>query len=644
VIRWSLFLALSAGAVAYSYWLYLRVELPVRWARRLALVRAAALVVLVALLLDFRLPIAAASGAGQRWVLLDASLSMGAEEPGSTSAWEAAAARARSLDREGWTVVTFGGGTQLGETEGDATPTELESLLAPALTRAVEAGVGRVRVLSDMRFEDAVAVRSALQSLPLDVQFERFGEELANAGVSRLDVPDLPRAEGSVAAEVEIHGGIPGDSLTVEVLEEGVAVTERRVAAPSAGLRSRVSIDLPTPSTTGRLRYTARVVMQGDAFPSDDEAVAYANVGSEESALVVLSVRPDWEPRYLLPVLEEVTGLPGLGYIRAGPDRYVPMGRAVDRGSPVDSATVRRSAEEAALLVLHGLTGTSEAWVRALVDRPGPEVVLVDDRSAAELVGIATGGVQDGEWYVSSDVPTSPIAGSLVGTVFQGLPPVTSVLLPNDPTRVRGSLFIQLRGAGPLEAALHLEEEPNGRRAVLLASGFWRWAARDDGREAYRHLWSGVAGWLLGGEAVAGAQPRPTQWVVPRGQPVGWTSPADEVERHVVVTSGDSVVTAVDTRGRGSFEMGVLPPGEYAYHVQDAAGDSLASGRFDVASSTEEMTPVPMDTDEAAEAVEAGGARDDEPGVPLRTEPWPYLLVIGLLCGEWIGRRRIGLR
>jgi hypothetical protein len=38
------------------------------------------------------------------------------------------------------------------------------------------------------------------------------------------------------------------------------------------------------------------------------------------------------------------------------------------------------------------------------------------------------------------------------------------------------------------------------------------------------------------------------------------------------------------------------------------------------------------------------GTRDEEPGAPLRTEPWPYLLLIGLLCGEWIGRRRSGLR
>ena len=43
---------------------------------------------------------------------------------------------------------------------------------------------------------------------------------------------------------------------------------------------------------------------------------------------------------------------------------------------------------------------------------------------------------------------------------------------------------------------------------------------------------------------------------------------------------------------------------------------------------------------QGAEGIE----REEEPGSPLRTEPWPYLLVIGLLCGEWIGRRRSGLR
>jgi len=29
---------------------------------------------------------------------------------------------------------------------------------------------------------------------------------------------------------------------------------------------------------------------------------------------------------------------------------------------------------------------------------------------------------------------------------------------------------------------------------------------------------------------------------------------------------------------------------------------------------------------------------------PLRAWPFPYLLILGALCAEWIGRRRAGLR
>jgi len=644
MVRWSLFFALAVGAVTYAFWLYLRVELRVRGSRLLAVLRAVSLVVILALLFDFRLPSLWGSTARSEWVLLDASLSMIAANPEGESAWEAAEERAQELEREGWTVVAFGANAESQDEYEVGQPTAASTLLAPVLDRAVESGVGRIRVLSDLRFQDPVAVSAALASLPLEVEFERFGEGVSNAGVSRLEVPDLARAEGSVTAEIEVHGGNPGDSITVIISEEDSEVAEVRVVAPSPGLRSRVPVELPTPSETGRVRYEARVAFEPDGFSSDDTAVSYASVGYEEEALVLISLHADWEPRFLLPVMEEVTGLPGLGYLRVGPDRFVPMGRAVERGTPVDSASVGRAASSAAVLVLHGLGSSADEWAQNLAVRPGRNVLLVVDAEGAELAGVPSGDPRDGEWYVSQEIPASPIAGSLVGVEVQGLPPLTDVLLPTDPTQVRGSLLAQLRGAGPLEAALHLDDRAEGRVAVALSSGFWRWAARQSGQEAYRRLWSGVAGWLLAGQAVANTDIRPIQWTVERNQPVIWSVPDGSIEHHIIISSVDSIVADTIVMGNGLVSTGVLPPGQYSYRVEHDLEELSVEGRFDVAASTLEMVTAP-EQPRAGSSQSTSGSGSEESGTsPLRTKPWPYLLVITLLCAEWVGRRRSGLR
>jgi len=646
VIRWSILLALAAGLVAYSFWLYLRLEIAVPAARWLAAARATALVLVLLLLFDVRLPNGGAGGGAQDWVLLDASLSMAAAVPdGGTSAWQGAEARARDLEREGWRVVTFGDAAAPGELEGQAGPEALRSLLAPALARAAEAGVRRVRVLSDFRLEDAVAVRSALAALPLEVELEAFGADVANAGISEFDVPDVARPSEPVTAEVEIHVASVVDSVSVRVFEEGALAAETRVPAPAPGLKARVALELPPARAEGRVRYTAAVSVPLDAFPSDDGAVAYANIGHQEGAVVVISLVPDWEPRYLLPLLEDVTGLPGVGYLRAGPNRFVPLGRAPDRGPPVDSTVVRRAAGDATLLVLHGVTGDVDPWARSLAAGAGRRVVFAADADGAALAGIPSGEPRAGEWYISGEIPMSPIAGSLAGVSVQGLPPLSDVLLPTDPARVRGALLLQLRGAGPPEAALQLDERPGGRVAVALASGFWRWAARESGRDVYRRLWSGVAGWLLAGEGASPLEPRPTGWVVPRGEPVQWSAPADDVPRRVRVSRVDAPDAAVVDAALvpGALSSGVLPPGAYAYRVEGAGGELLASGRFDVAENTAEMAPLSA-VPGADEGVSSAVTSDEIPGSPLRTRAWPYLLVIGLLCAEWIGRRRSGLR
>src|SRR5690606_33874393 len=146
-----------------------------------------------------------------------------------------------------------------------------------------------------------------------------------------------------------------------------------------------------------------------------DTAVAYAAVGHEEGALVLVSLEPDWEPRYLLPVLEEATGLPAVGYARLGPDAFMVMGAAPERGAPVDSASVGRAVADAAVLVLHGIGSDTDVWGRSLAGRAGRSLVFPADPEGAALAGVPSGAPRPGEWYATAELPSSPIAGALAG-------------------------------------------------------------------------------------------------------------------------------------------------------------------------------------------------------------------------------------
>ena len=355
-----------------------------------------------------------------------------------------------------------------------------------------------------------------------------------------------------------------------------------------------------------------------------------------------MSLAPDWEPRFLLPVLQEVTGLPALGFLRAGPNRFVQAGRAIDRGGPVDSTAVRRAVTDAVLVVVHGLGDDLDPWARALVTRPGRKVLMARDASGADLAGVTAAAARAGEWYASADIPPSPIAGSLSGVELQGLPPLTDVLITAEPAAL-APLLLQLRGAGSPEAALYLGDRPSGRVAIALASGFWRWASRERGREPYRRLWSGVVGWLLADQVVSAAEP-PSRGVGrrPRGSGgVEYTCGQRRVAHRRSLVGLDG--RRHRRRGGGTLATGVLEPGAYTYVVESSTGDTRGAGRFDVAEATEEMLPVaeppPRPVRRAAVVgVDGGGGR------PFRTLQWPYLLVITLLCIEWVSRRRSGLR
>ena len=640
------FLFLAGILATYAFWVYLRVELTVPAARSLAVVRASILSLVLLLLFDPRLPFEATGAAPTPWVLLDASMSMTVEGLEGSSPAEVAAERAAELETEGWEVFRVGNGNLVRQVNETQRASEgLISELAPSLQLAAESGAKEVRVLSDLRFTDPVAIQSVLEVIPVAVQFEDLSLVARNSGIARFSVSDVLYPEDSPAAEIEIFGGNSGDSVIVEIFEEKREVAQVRVLAPGPGLRATGTVRLPPAGERGHLRYTARIADEeqvDDAFPSDDEAVTYAGIGYPAGALVLVAAVPDWEPRYLLPVLEKVTGLPSIGYLRAGPDRFVRLGSASDRGIPADSSTVKRAATEAALLVLHGLGVDADPWIAEIAEGQGQRLVLPLDSEGTRAVGLETGDPISGEWYASPDVPTSPIAGALAGVNLQGLPPLSGAMVPSTPLLLP-PLQIQLRGAGSPESAVGLIARQGGRVAVALASQFWRWAARENGHEPYRRIWSGIVDWLLAGEEVIAAEPRPMVWVTSRGQKIAWSLGGDSSSVHLEVWSGTEGVTDTTLGGGGEAMTGELDPGLYTYTLVSESGDTVGAGRFDVSGVSLEMLPVAKMPELSRGSLSSPGNAEDS-GRPLRTYPWVYLLIMVLLCSEWIVRRRTALR
>ena len=673
-LPWLAFVILVAGAGGFATWIYVRRELPIPGRRLLGTIRASVLVLVLLLLWDPRLPGGPRTGgADGSWVLLDVSASMSAPAvaggapvggaPVAGANWVAARERAQELAEAGAQVLLFGETPRVVSSDSLDTllPLASASRLAPALARAAEAGATDITVLSDLRLDDPVEAELSIGRFPFGVQIEGSEAPVRNAGVARFELP--PRAESGTPLSVGIalfsEGTEPGDTIRVEVWEEERLVASAGVQVVEPGLLATATIRLPPPGDTGWVRYRLLASLPGDRFEADDAKSAFTEVDPSEGGLVLLSLQPDWEPRFLLPVLSQVTGLDSDGFLSLSGGRYLRLGSGSQVGPPVDEAEVREALSGADFVVLHGVGAGAPDWVRTTLAEAPRAIVFASDPAGALASGVEAGATLDGEWYPMPDLPPSPLAASLSGADLTGLPPLTSILPRRTPETLPGPIPLQRQGTGPAEAGLVLDENRGRRRAVVLASGFWRWAFREGSdREAYRRLWAGVAGWLLASAPQDGATPvRPEKRVWSSHEPMRWRAPG-LIGMNVSFTlsltnsaggapAGDSVVldTTVVVDGAGWVQTRALPVAEYSYRITRPEEDgSIGSGRVESEAHSLELLRRPVNISPTeADAAEGGPIRGSF-GPPLRTHPVPYILILVLLSAEWIGRRRGGLR
>jgi len=644
--RWLLFVGLGLLVVAYTAWNYRRRELPVDGLRALVGIRALVFLGLILLLFNPRLPWGAAADAGA-WRLIDVSLSMNAA---NGDPWN----RVSNGVASGRTVA-------FGEQPRTIDPLTLSQLVAdqdasqllPALRVAAQGGAQNVVVASDLRVSDLGQALAEAARLGIDVGFEDAGEDVVNAGLGEILFPEVAESDGfDVSVAVFGEGLRSGSTVGVEIYEEDTRVAATTVAAPaSADGPVRATVQVPGPTQPGpRIRYRVRVVAQGDQFEEDDERIAYLFSEGEEGGLVFVSWAPDFESRFLLPVLEAATGLRPTLLLRVGNDRFLEGGREGVTGRALTEEEVQRRLERAELPVLHGVGGVRPGWLDAWMASARRLLVFPGASGALDPLQVAASGPLQGQWAVDPVLPASPLAGELAGLRMEALPPLASSFTIEPVSGSFAPLQVRRDGRGRTEPALLVAERGNRRWAAALTSGYYTWMLRGGRAEdAYRRLWSSVGGWLVtGGPIATGDQVQPAQRVFERGQLVTWRAPglAGDTLQLRVQEAGTTVLdTTIVVDGDEHTASGVLPPGAYQYEVRTQQEEgALAEGRFDVERYSGDLRFPRQDPERVGASVGAADRVRILGQRRMRTSSVPYLLLVGLLLAEWMARRRKGLR
>jgi hypothetical protein len=642
--------AAAAVSMAFAGWWYMKREEPVQGRVPAAILRGAALFLILAGAL---LPVLGGTEGreGGLALLVDRSVSMRLPvSPGDSSRMRAAAHRAGEIAAE--LVLAFGGAVSevgvegLSRLEADGKRSRLTS----ALDAARLAGADSVVVITDGELDDREEARLTAERLELGLRELRVASPVSRLGIRDVAAPLRVRAGDTARVAVEIvAGGELRDTLAVrhsfevQLSGPGGPMASARVAVPDPGHGLRVILPLvPRPTAAaGEWRpYTVELNAEADPYATTTSRRLWVLVTPVTRGAVLVSVEPDWEPRFLLPVLRQAVPGGAVGYLRLAPARFVRMG--TDPRGVQAEPTVRRQVASSDVLVIQGSPDELPEWLRAEAGRHPRLLFLARGAGAVPGSELAVGKQLEGEWYPFGP-PPSPVAGYMAGIDVGTLPPVT---------RLRG--LTGASGWSPLSVRRDRRgsEHPlatatiHGRRRVVLvlAEGTWRWGARyGPSRRLYRSLYTSLAGWLS--ERAVGVPVVLADRWPEAGSPVLWRIAPGVRDLSISVLDGEGreawsgTVPEPDSAVAGP----ILKPGEAHFTAAGRVGDRrfTVERPFTVVGPLAELLPRVVELPLTVPAPERTGAPEGSGG---RKPVWPFALAALLLCAEWIWRRHIGLR
>lgn len=536
-------------------------------------------------------------------VLLDGSLSMAA----AGGKWSAALDSARL-----WGEVRLFGDQR---PTRDSLPSFGRSDLGPAL-RAALASDRRVIVVSDGEISDPVELG------PEDlagVRVRVFPRDSAGGlAIGRVVGPVRVSAGDTIRIEAEVLSfGAVRDPARIEARLDQRVLARRAVRVGADGA-AMVGFALSSAGLAGDALFTLAIVGAGDAEPRDDARLLLVRV-TPTPGIVMVASPSDWDGRFLFRTLRDVADLPVRGYARLDGTRW----RSMETLRPVQGADVAEAVRRADVLVVKGVAAELERGTRARGLWRWPS-------------GEEGETVIPGEWYATAPA-ASPVAGAFVGLPVDSFPPLLQIT-PIEPAAgdwVGLSVQLSRRGA---DRPVLIGHASGGRRQVTTAAdGLWRWAFRGgSGEQSYRALVAHTLSWLLSATDSTADRARPLQPVVPNGRPVvfEWSGAGPPTPIGVAI-AGDGGASRDTLRFDGAGRALLwLPPGRYRYQLDGDGTGLLAVDRW-----SDEWLPRPVVLNDHTPP--AAPARDL---TNARTWIWLFGVVILALAGEWLARRRLGLR
>jgi hypothetical protein len=341
---------------------------------------------------------------------------------------------------------------------------------------------------------------------------------------------------------------------------------------------------------------------------------------------VFLAGPADWDSRFLHQTLRDVSQLPVRGYVRMEANRW----RSMADLRPVPLEQVRRAARRADLLILKGGVAdfANGSLARGIWSWPSGE-----------------GGETQvpGDWYMSA-TDASPVSGAFLSQPLDSFPPAIQLNPMEAGPRDWVALYAQLGRRGPQRPAVLGRQEGRVRRVTVAADGLWRWAFRGGSSEqSYRSWVAATASWLLGGADSARGLARPVQPVVPNGRPVlfEWVGSGSPVSQGVTWSTTEPTPASAERQQPDTLHFdgegratAWLSPGEYRYRLSGGGSGTVAVEQY-----SDELLPRAVTL-----TPHSGRAQRPTSRTAARDWLWLFGLCVLALSGEWLARRRLGLR